>query len=741
VKCGVDLSKLAHSSISVDQFYKMAAGTRSSVKAKAQIEKEMKGLTEDLDTVGDDVQIGPDDEVRGSESRRGAIDADVVVNTKEELSDSDGVEQEKSDSVDADRMTTLFERLLSKYDLVKKESVSPQKVDRLTRAEATAVKSVRKTKSPIEETSEESEDEEEVKPVAKRKAEKVPSKSVAGDEKEQKKGARNAREIREKSGKTRGATTESSKVKAARQPDKQRRDVDSDEDEQESRWKGAPVKSKSARIASDDSEVDVAPVKPRKTKDNGAKSKKHVKIREDSTDEGADDDVVKKSKTSSKKEKRHKTRKVMSDVTDGETSDDVSAKKGRKVKGKKPMKAVKKRVVESTDSESDEETSSDTTSDDGSESDRRGRSERGGRKRERQPKELTMDCFTGKSTDTPVGTFLAQFKVVAKQNGWRESQWAYELVAKLRGEARALILPEEDSEVPSFKRVVKMLKRHFGGDEDPETYEGMLQAKTRESKETIRELEQWVRVTGRRAYPEITDAKALNRMLKRDFLDALPNEDQRVYVKRAEPKNLSEAARAAIRWEAINKSELVRKQLRGGKVRVQLQETSVIDGESETNPAKSQKKRQQDKKPAEAGWSGLTEEGVALAIRRALVAEGVVRQQPSGGDVRTPGGLPPPRPRPQQGDAEQGRPPAACYRCKKEGHFAYECPEIWCYRCTRPGHLARSCTYAAFCNHCRVEGHTYKDCTVRAARADGREQGNQDGASRSGPAGPPPARR
>jgi hypothetical protein len=87
--------KLAHSSISVDQFYKMAAGTRSSAKAKAQVEKEMKALTEDVDTVEDGVredrgQVSPDDDERGGEPRRGAVDAEVVVQTKGELSDSDG---------------------------------------------------------------------------------------------------------------------------------------------------------------------------------------------------------------------------------------------------------------------------------------------------------------------------------------------------------------------------------------------------------------------------------------------------------------------------------------------------------------------------------------------------------------------------------------------------------------------------------------------------------------------------
>jgi hypothetical protein len=79
-----------------------------------------------------------------------------VVQTKGELSDSDGTEHEKPDSADADLMATMFERLLSKYDLVKKESVSTQRDDKVTKAEMTAAKSVKKkVKSVIEEASEE----------------------------------------------------------------------------------------------------------------------------------------------------------------------------------------------------------------------------------------------------------------------------------------------------------------------------------------------------------------------------------------------------------------------------------------------------------------------------------------------------------------------------------------------------------------------------------------------------------
>lgn len=117
-----------------------------------------------------------------------------------------------------------------------------------------------------------------------------------------------------------------------------------------------------------------------------------------------------------------------------------------------------------------------------------------------------------------------------------------------------------------------------------------------------------------------------------------------------------------------------------------------------------------------------------MAIRRALVTVSIIRQQPGGGDGKTPGGPPPPRPH------SHNR-----VRASKATLLLHVMnAEIWCYRCKRQGHLARSCTYSAYRNHCIVEGQTFKYFTVRADRAGEREQGNQDGSSRSGTAGPPP---
>lgn len=69
-----------------------------------------------------------------------------------------------------------------------------------------------------------------------------------------------------------------------------------------------------------------------------------------------------------------------------------------------------------------------------------------------------MDCFSGKSTETPTGIFIAYLMLNTKHNLWHLLEWVIEIMAKLRGD---LILRVTDSKVPKFSELVKILQKHF----------------------------------------------------------------------------------------------------------------------------------------------------------------------------------------------------------------------------------------------------------------------------------------
>lgn len=52
---------------------------------------------------------------------------------------------------------------------------------------------------------------------------------------------------------------------------------------------------------------------------------------------------------------------------------------------------------------------------------------------------------------------------------------------------------------------------------------------------------------------------------------------------------------------------------------------------------------------------------------------------------------------------------AVCHRCKKKGHFAYECISVQCHYCKEFGHYKKDCPRIE-CNLCGMRGHLGKFC-------------------------------
>ena len=102
-------------------------------------------------------------------------------------------------------------------------------------------------------------------------------------------------------------------------------------------------------------------------------------------------------------------------------------------------------------------------------------------------KEIHIECFSGDGA-TNIDAYLAQFRVAARRNGWRPTEWGDELALRLRGEARNLILPEATSEPPMFEEAAKKLRQRFGAAEAPSIHVSELRARRLRDKETIPQL-------------------------------------------------------------------------------------------------------------------------------------------------------------------------------------------------------------------------------------------------------------
>ncbi len=326
-------------------------------------------------------------------------------------------------------------------------------------------------------------------------------------------------------------------------------------------------------------------------------------------------------------------------------------------------------------------------------------------------KEVKLECYSGQSTETTIESYLAQFRLVAQRNQWPEDEWASELVMRLRGEARNLILPDESCKVPSFQKLCKRLKERFGIVDNPSLFVSQIRARRRKDKESIPELSQWIQTMGRKGYPGLS-SETRDQVLLDFFVNSLPDENQRRYIMDREPMSMSEAAKVAVRYEGIQKAEDQRKvdkwddksKSRPAYIRTVNAEEKAKKRETKPTVYESEYERpiaREYESPvirqvnAEKDFVSEIVKAVTASLKQVNVPDEPNSQSsnfnPQSGPMR----------RNINQSAPNNQYSGNCFNCGGRGHYVKDCKiPLKCHNCGRSGHMMRECRAPR-----RVNGH------------------------------------
>ena len=205
-----------------------------------------------------------------------------------------------------------------------------------------------------------------------------------------------------------------------------------------------------------------------------------------------------------------------------------------------------------------------------------------------------------------VEQYLAQFKMVARLNGWPEDEWGTILATFLDDKARRLLPRDPSAEPPEFSELSKQLVARFGHEGQPSYFAALLQSVSRRDGQSLHELRSAVEEMAERAYPGMEPAER-RRVCLEPFINALTNEEQRKSVRLARPKDIDEAAEVAVVFENALKTEARKKGTRAKDMK-EIRAVTMDTGEDKTVKYVEPERKQQAKGNGQGSQSKLKNE-------------------------------------------------------------------------------------------------------------------------------------
>ncbi|XP_063875862.1 uncharacterized protein LOC135108633 [Scylla paramamosain] len=146
--------------------------------------------------------------------------------------------------------------------------------------------------------------------------------------------------------------------------------------------------------------------------------------------------------------------------------------------------------------------------------------------------------------------YKTQFELLASARQWSRPEMAMQLVWALKRPALEVLNQLPAAQRCSYSKVTATLERRYGYQHQTEVFRTRFRARLRGPGETLTRLAQDLEVLVRRAYPEASE-EMITILLRDQFVDAIDNQQLRIYVQQAHPKDLQEALAKGLEMESF----------------------------------------------------------------------------------------------------------------------------------------------------------------------------------------------